>query len=129
MRDIIYIQTCSIAIQLDIIEYILTDCGAKADIVFLLDSSGSVGSSNFHKMLNFVQNVSDTFTIGPNDVQIGVDTFSTGHKAEFTLNQYANKTAMLNAISHIGYHSGSTHTGEAVNFMHTQSFTSAAGKF
>ncbi|XP_021364449.1 uncharacterized protein LOC110457477 [Mizuhopecten yessoensis] len=104
-----------------------TGCGAKADIVFLLDSSGSVGSSNFNKMLHFVQNVSDTFTIGPNDVQVGVDTFSTGHKAEFNMGSHLTKPSLLSAIGNIKYHSGSTHTGQAINFMHTSSYTAAAG--
>ncbi|XP_061197993.1 uncharacterized protein LOC133206079 [Saccostrea echinata] len=105
-----------------------TDCGAKADIVFLLDSSGSVGSTNFNKMLKFVEGVAQTFNIGPNDVQIGVDTFSTGHKAEFNLNSHLDKQSLVTAISHIPYKSGSTHTGEAIQFMHANSFTAAAGK-
>lgn len=102
-------------------------CGAKADIVFLLDSSGSVGSSNFQKMLKFVEGVAQDFNIGPNDVQIGVDTFSTSHKAEFHMNSHLDKQSLVSAISHIPYKSGSTHTGEAIQFMHTDSFTSAAG--
>jgi hypothetical protein len=44
------------------ISYIL-ECGAKADVVFVLDSSGSVGSANWHLMLKFVQNVVNIFTI------------------------------------------------------------------
>ena len=45
-------------------------CAGQADIVFLLDESGSVGAANFQKMLSFVQNVAKSFTIGPNDVQV-----------------------------------------------------------
>ena len=76
-------------------------CGGKADIVFLLDKSGSVGQSNFNKMLEFVKDVSSDFDIGPNDVQIGVDTFSTSFNAEFTLGRFVNKNCVSNAVDHI----------------------------
>lgn len=78
-------------------------------------------------MLKFVEGVAQDFNIGPNDVQIGVDTFSTSHKAEFHMNSHLDKQSLVSAISHIPYKSGSTHTGQAIQFMHTDSFTSAAG--
>jgi len=112
---------------IDLFTFYVSDCGAQADIVFLLDSSGSVGSSNFHKMLTFVQNVAKTFTIGQHDVQIGVDTFQSTHKAEFHMNTYLNKTQLVDAIGKISYHSGGTNTGEAIKFMHNDSFSTAAG--
>jgi len=46
------------------------DCEAQADIVFLLDSSGSVGSANFQKMKAFVHDMMTSFNIGPNAVQV-----------------------------------------------------------
>ena len=106
----------------------VTECNAQADIVFLLDSSGSVGSSNFQKMLGFVKNVANSFDIGPTDVQIGVDTFQTSHKAEFNLNTYSDKQRMLTAINNIKYTTGLTHTGDAIRFMRTDSFSAAKGK-
>lgn len=78
-------------------------------------------------MLKFVEGVAQDFNIGPNDVQIGVDTFSSGHKAEFHLNSHLDQQSLVSAISHIPYKSGSTHTGEAIQFMHADSFTAAAG--
>ena len=77
------------------------DCGGKADIVFLLDKSGSVGQSNFNKMLEFVKDVSSNFDIGPNDVQIGVDTFSTSFSTEFTLGKFADKHGVSAAVDRI----------------------------
>lgn len=80
-------------------------------------------------MLKFVQGVAQDFNIGPNDVQIGVDTFSTNHKAEFNMNSHLDKQSLVTAIGRVPYNSGSTHTGEAIQFMHTNSFTTAAGEF
>ena len=95
--------------------------------MFLLDSSGSVGATNFQKMLGFVRNVANNFNIGPNAVQIGVDTFQTSHKAEFRLNTYSSKQPMLAAINNIHYQPGLTHTGEAIRFMAGDSFSAAHG--
>ena len=97
--------------------------------MFLLDSSGSVGSTNFKKMLGFVKNVANNFDIGPQDVQVGVDTFQTTHKAEFNLNTYQDKQHMLTAINNIKYTQGLTHTGEAIRFLRSDSFTAAHGLY
>ena len=69
--------------------------------MFLLDKSGSVKQENFNKMLQFVKDVASNFDIGPNDVQVGVDTFSTSFNSEFTLGQYGTKTDVANAVDQI----------------------------
>ncbi|KAK7493781.1 hypothetical protein BaRGS_00014922 [Batillaria attramentaria] len=102
-------------------------CGGKADIVFLLDKSGSVGQDNFNKMLSFVKAVSTNFDIGPNDVQVGVDTYSTSFNEEFTLGQFGNKGQIDTAVDGIHYTGGGTNTGPALTAMTQQSFTTAAG--
>ena len=76
-------------------------CGGQADIVFLLDKSGSVQQTNFNKMMQFVKNVVSDFTLGPNDVQVGVDTFSTSFHPEFTLGQYTNTADINQAVDNI----------------------------
>ena len=79
-------------------------------------------------MLGFVRNVANTFHVGPKDVQIGVDTFQTTHKAEFYLNTFQDKQRMLTAINNIKYTQGLTHTGEAIRFMANDSFSAAHGE-
>ena len=79
------------------------DCGSNpADIVFLLDSSGSVGSANFQKQLDFVSRFAQSFDIGPRNVQIGVVTFATTPHNEFNLNTYTVKHDLVTAINKIG---------------------------
>ncbi|GFR96142.1 collagen alpha-5(VI) chain, partial [Elysia marginata] len=102
-------------------------CGGQADIVFLLDKSGSVGQTNFDKMLTFVKNVARDFNIGPNDVQIGVDTFSTGFDHEFKLNAHGDKASLTQAVSGVSFTGGGTNTGNAIKNMRQQSFTANSG--
>lgn len=104
-----------------------TDCGAQADIVFLLDESGSVGRDNYKKMLAFVNQIADDFSIGPHDVQIGLETFSSTTRHQFDMNKYADKTALKAAITKTPYHGGNTHTGDALAYLSSHSFTKAAG--
>ena len=46
-----------------------------ADILFILDASGSVGSTNFNTMLNFVKKLVDGFPVSARETQIGLITF------------------------------------------------------
>ncbi|KAH3775135.1 hypothetical protein DPMN_176532, partial [Dreissena polymorpha] len=103
------------------------DCEAQADIMFLLDSSGSVGSANFQKMKTFVHDMMTSFNIGPNAVQVGVDTFHSTVKTEFHMNQYNDRPGVQAAINKIPYTTGGTNTAEAIKYMATDSFTAAHG--
>lgn len=67
----------------------VAECGGGlSDIVFLLDSSGSETKLNFQKMLNFVQDFTRQFDIGPKNAQIGVATFSSDVHERIKLDQY-----------------------------------------
>ena len=89
----------------------LTVCKSrKADLVFLLDSSASEGPTHFQEQLEFVQNFTSTFDIGPDAVQVGLATFATSPHNQFWLNSYQNKSDLLNEISNVPYTPGSTFT-------------------
>lgn len=90
--------------------------GNKADIIFLLDSSASEGATNFQHQLEFVQNFTDNFDIGPDAVQIGLATFSTKPHGYFWLNTYQNKTDLVNATGYVPYLPGSTFTDLGLQF-------------
>ena len=73
-------------------------CNAPLDLMFLLDSSGSIDSpsnggapGNFHdKVLGFVKEIVPYFSIGhaDNETQVGVVTFSDVVNIRIFLNQY-----------------------------------------
>jgi Mg-chelatase subunit ChlD len=105
------------------------DChaGAAADIVFVLDSSGSVGQANYQKMLQFVKSMASNFPIGSDKVRIGVETFSSRPYTEFNLNKNLDHASVATAIDHISYKSGGTNTGTALKDMYTKMFTAPNG--
>jgi uncharacterized protein YegL len=100
-----------------------------SDIIFVLDSSGSVGQSNFEKMKKFVSDVVRSFDIGTGQAQtmVGVIKYSTSVYTEFNLKNHTTKDALLTAISKIIYKDGYTYTNKGLDEMVFKGFTSVAG--
>ena len=75
----------------------------KADIVFVVDSSQSIGSQNFNTMKNFLRNVVDSFDVSKNKVRVGLIQFSNSSRIHFSLQQYSNEQDVKDAISEMSY--------------------------
>ena len=56
--------------------YFLSGCNARADIVFLLDSSGSVGHVDFRRIKQFAANMVSELSIGRDHTRVGLATYS-----------------------------------------------------
>ncbi|XP_061852896.1 collagen alpha-6(VI) chain [Colius striatus] len=89
----------------------------KADVVFLVDSSKSIGKEDFQKMKNFMRQLVNRTDVGADRVQIGVVQFSREPKEEFKLNTYSTKRDILDAIDTISPLQHTTRTGAALKFM------------
>lgn len=96
----------------------VTACLAKvADVVFVIDSSGSVGEVNFLKIKEFMKQTVSVFDIGDDFTRVGVITFSTTARLEFLLNTYNTTKDLINAIDRIGYSHGGTNTGKLYPYL------------
>ena len=103
-------------------------CGIQpADILFIVDSSGSVGDSNFQKTLSFIKNMTKGFNVGPNDIQIGMITFDSKPYLQFHLNKFHNKNDVIHAVGRTKYTRGGTYTHQALKYASDTSFTAANG--
>uniref|UniRef100_A0A286XTB4 Collagen type VI alpha 6 chain n=2 Tax=Cavia porcellus TaxID=10141 RepID=A0A286XTB4_CAVPO len=98
----------------------------KADIMFLVDSSGSIGPENFSKMKMFMKNLVSKSQIGADRVQIGVVQFSDVNKEEFSLNRFRSQSDISNAIDRMAHIGETTLTGSALTFV-SQYFSPAKG--
>lgn len=67
---------------------------ASADKQFLIDVSGSMGAHHFNEEKAFVEGLARTFTIGPNNVQIGVAAFSKTVYEIFYMNSYTSQLSL-----------------------------------
>ncbi|KAL4649016.1 collagen alpha-1(XII) chain-like isoform X1 [Arapaima gigas] len=92
--------------------------GAKADVVFLIDGSWSIGDDNFHKVVQFIFNTIGAFdVIGPTGMQVSFVQYSDDAKTEFRLNTYQDKGTVLSALQLIRYKGGNTKTGIALKHV------------
>ncbi|XP_058146863.1 collagen alpha-5(VI) chain [Dasypus novemcinctus] len=116
-------------IKNEVVHGICTEKGCedmKADIMFLVDSSGSIGQENFGKMKTFMKNLLAKIQIGPDKNHIGVVQFSGDSKEEFQLNKYFTLQEISDAIERMILISQNTLIGKALNFV-AQYFTPAKG--
>ncbi|XP_032981536.1 vitrin isoform X2 [Rhinolophus ferrumequinum] len=97
-------------------------CLNSADIGFVIDGSSSVGTGNFRTVLQFVANLSREFEISDTDTRIGAVQYTYEQRLEFGFEEYSTKPDILNAIKRVGYWSGGTSTGAAINYALEQLF-------
>ena len=83
-------------------------------MVFVLDSSGSIGNTNFQKVRDFVNAVVNDLEIGPTRTQVGVIVFSSSAAVSFSLNTYSNRAALSSAVNSIPYIGSGTDTADAL---------------
>ncbi|XP_053193439.1 collagen alpha-1(XII) chain [Scomber japonicus] len=102
--------------------------GAKADVVFLIDGSWSIGEESFLKVVNFVYGMIGAFdVIGPSGMQVSFVQYSDDAKIEFNLKAYQDKGIAMAALHHIHYRGGNTKTGVALKHTYEKAFSAGNG--
>uniref|UniRef100_A0A6J0SWC4 von Willebrand factor A domain-containing protein 1 n=1 Tax=Pogona vitticeps TaxID=103695 RepID=A0A6J0SWC4_9SAUR len=99
----------------------------EGDLLFLLDSSGSVSYYEFSRVKEFIADLLRPFTFGPHDVQTGVVHISTMPSLEFPFDRYLSSGAVQHALRNIKQKMGDTNTGKALSFAKDKLFTAEAG--
>ncbi|XP_052001055.1 collagen alpha-1(XII) chain isoform X3 [Xyrauchen texanus] len=102
--------------------------GAKADLVFLIDGSWSIGDESFAKVRQFVFSMIGAFdVISHEGMQVSFVQYSDEAKTEFKLNTYHDKGMVLSALHMVNYRGGNTKTGAALKHVGEKVFTSDNG--
>ncbi|XP_075131960.1 uncharacterized protein LOC142204542 [Leptodactylus fuscus] len=100
----------------------------KADMVFLVDESSSIGPSNFNKVKDFLYRIVSYFPkIGPEGTQIAIVQYSEEPRTEFHLNQYKERNSVLKAIRNMQYFGGNTNTGRGIGHVLKEMFQVSKG--
>ncbi|KAK5890531.1 hypothetical protein CesoFtcFv8_014046 [Champsocephalus esox] len=105
-------------------------CGIKCkerpmELVFVIDSSESVGPENFEIIKDFVTRLVDRTTVGRNATRIGLVLYSLDVHLEFNLVRYMSKQDVKQAIRKISYMGEGTYTGTAIRKATQEAFFSA----
>ncbi|XP_028847376.1 collagen, type XXVIII, alpha 2a [Denticeps clupeoides] len=116
----------------DIIKLIkeICGCGIKCkerpmELVFVIDSSESVGPENFEIIKDFVTALVDRVTVGRNATRIGLVLYSLEVNLEFNLVRYITKQDVKQAIRKMPYLGEGTHTGTAIRKATQEAFYSS----
>lgn len=98
----------------------------KRDVIFLIDSS--MGTIVVNAVREFVKKFIDTMPIGPDQVQVGVATFSTTPRSEINLNSFSSKESLISALAKIKPKpSGEVNIGAALDFVRTNMLRAESG--
>jgi uncharacterized protein YegL len=102
--------------------FLVPGCEKEVDLVFLLDTSGSVGQGNFNKMLMFVDEVVRAVGFQYDRTRLGIITFSSDARVAFHLGDYKTQRALTKAIMAVPYTSGQTNMAAALRKMREDMF-------
>ncbi|KAJ3592569.1 hypothetical protein NHX12_007696 [Muraenolepis orangiensis] len=116
----------------DIIKLIkeICGCGVKCkempmELVFVIDSSESVGPENFEIIKDFVTRLVDRTTVGRNATRIGLVLYSLDVHLQFNLARYTTKQDVKQAVWKMPYMGEGTYTGTAIRKATQEAFFSA----
>lgn len=97
-----------------------------ADLVFLLDHSGSIHPKDYATMKNFTISLINSFRVGEEHVRIGLAQFNDSFEHQFYLNQFYSEENISKHILDMKQKGGGTHIGGALESIQKY-FTTARG--
>uniref|UniRef100_A0A8B9LQE0 von Willebrand factor A domain-containing protein 1 n=1 Tax=Astyanax mexicanus TaxID=7994 RepID=A0A8B9LQE0_ASTMX len=86
----------------------------EGDVLFLLDSSGSVSSFDFSHMLSFLSDLTAPFSLGPDQVRMGLLQVGTEPHLEFGFGAYSSQQGLQAALQRTKQLGGDTNTEDAL---------------
>ena len=86
-------------------------------MVFVIDTSGSIGSSNFQLIREFTANITAELIHNSPRSSVGVILFESNAHIQFNLQTYTSLNSLLSAINQLPYSSGGTDTAEALTLL------------
>ncbi len=118
-----------------IVCYFTACSGSAADLVFVVDSSGSIRDANpsdgsydnWNLILTFMRNIVNGLDIGYTGYRVGLVRYSENADNIFYLNTYTSKSQLLNALINVQYIGSFTNTAGGLREMTYTQFTSGNG--
>lgn len=98
-----------------------------ADIVFIVDESGSIGTPNFQLVRSFLHSIVSGLEVSQTRVRVGIVMYRDRPTAQVYLDSFNDKNELLKFIKILPYHGGGTNTGAALNFTRKYVFIKERG--
>ena len=106
-----------------------SSCSAKSvyDVVFVIDTSGSINSLVYQRIKEFTANVTAELIHSYPRSAFGVILFDNSAHIEFNLQAYSNLSELLLAINQLPYSDGGTNTSGALRYLLTTAQNGSLG--
>ena len=88
------------------------------DVVFVVDSSSSIGQATWPTSLQCIIDIIKDLKVDPSRTHVGVVTYSNEVEVSFGLNNYTSLAEIETAVFEIKYMAGGTNTGDGIKKMH-----------
>ncbi|XP_063315633.1 collagen alpha-1(XX) chain [Pelobates fuscus] len=105
----------------------LCDTATEWDIVILVDSSWSVGRTNFRLVKNFLGGILSPLHVSRDKIRIGLSQYSGEPQTEWDLNTFSSKAEVFDALKKLRYKGGNTFTGLALTHVLEENLRAASG--
>lgn len=86
----------------------------KADVVFIMDSSGSIGKLDYDREKQFVKDLTNVFHISPNGTRASTIIYSDFPELVFDFDTYSDKKSINTAIDNLAYLGNRTRIDKAL---------------
>ncbi|XP_006880224.1 PREDICTED: von Willebrand factor A domain-containing protein 2 [Elephantulus edwardii] len=97
------------------------------DLVFMLDTSASVGLQHFAQMQSFVRSCVLQFDVNPDVTQVGLVVYGSRVQTAFGLETHLTQASVLQAVSQAPYLGGVGSAGTALLHIHDKVMTVQSG--
>ncbi|XP_067020859.1 collagen alpha-4(VI) chain-like isoform X2 [Acropora muricata] len=91
----------------------------NADVVFIMDSSGSIGKPDYKREKQFVKDLTNVFQISPNATRVSTIIYSDYPKLIFDFDTYSDKQSINTAHDNLEYLGNKTRIDKALNLTLT----------
>jgi hypothetical protein len=98
---------------------------SKAEVLFVLDQSGSVGRKEFGMMKDWMKRIVSRLDIGSSGVRVAATKYSNDALLQWTLSDGIDMNELMAKIDSITYGRGGTYTGKAIQHAYDTMFSDA----
>lgn len=130
--DCVYnFKTLSLYVSLSRIIYFFSlsdkDCRPIMDIAFIIDSSGSIGSSNWERMKRFLKALVSKLDVSASATHVAAVAYSTNPQVVMTFRNFQGTSQVNQVLDFMRWQRGLTYTDKALQLADRELFQTAKG--
>ncbi|XP_048579839.1 uncharacterized protein LOC5504566 isoform X2 [Nematostella vectensis] len=105
----------------------LEKCREDVDILFMMDSSGSIGTEDYIKEKSFVKQLASSFTVSPQGTHAALMIYSDHAQIESNLGQHSSIESFNDAVDRLPYLEKRTRIDKALKLAYNEVFSAERG--